>query len=288
MKRNLFSLFVIVASLALAGCKGGGGGDSASTGPTESGDCVGGGWCGEQSIDVTANIADAEALFIAASDSSVVDSSLNKAITVSSESPLFSVTTNGIVGVLAAAYEDGSSALDGLPRLSFVAVSPTGHVILVFEHSFIFTEVAADGTLIEDYSDPWSPSSPFSCQIYVANQKIGASGLDASNPPGLTCLTTDLELNTWDFRAAMIQFDGDGGVYFSAHVPQNWKNILLKWTPGTDDAATTDVDESVDGTLAEVINANICFREFLVTNEGGVLYTGITSTNGECNGTSFL
>lgn len=288
MKRNAIFLTMLVAVVVAAGCKGGGDDGGSSGGPTESGDCVGGGWCGEQSIDVTANIADSEALFIAASDSSVVGSSLNKAITVSSESPLFSVTTSGIVGVLAAAYEDGSSALDGLPRLSFVAVSPTGHVVLVFEHSFIFTETAADGTSFEDYSDPWSPSSPFTCQIFVANQKIGASGLDASAPPGLTCLTTDLELNTWDFRAAMIQFDGDGGVYFSAHVPQNWKNILLKWTPGTDDTSTTSVDESVDGTLAEVINANICFREFLVTNEGGVLYTGISSTNGDCNGTSFL
>lgn len=286
MKLCLVVVGVFAAGLAFSSCGKGGGGF-----PTiESGECTGGGWCGEQAIDTKANIAGAEALFIQSSSGSVLSSiSPGKAVTtVSSASPLFSVTTSGVVGVLAASYPDGSSALSGLPRLSFVAVSPIYHIILVFEHPFTFTSVAEDGTRIENYSDPWAPSSPFTCQIYVVNRKINDSALDPSNPPGLTCLTTELELNTWDFRSAMVQFDGNGGVYFTAHVPQNWKNVLLKWTPGTDDPATSAVDESVNGTLSEVINANICFREFTVTNEGGVLYTGITSTSGDCSGTSFL
>jgi hypothetical protein len=285
--KKVFTFLVCVtvaAGVFAFGCKGGGGdGDSTfGTSSTESGDCAGGGWCGDNEITVTANIGGAEAMFIASEDTSVVgDISVEKAITVSSESPLFSVTTSGVVSVLAAAYADGSDALSGLPRLSFVAVSPLGHVILVFEHSFMFTEPDAD------YSDPWAESSPYTCQIFVVDRKL-TDVTTGATAPGLTCLTTELVLNTWDFRAAMVQFDNDGGVYFTAHVPQNWKNVLLKWTPGTDDANTSDVDESTDGTLAEMINANICFREYLVTNEGGVLYTGITSTNGDCNGTSFL
>lgn len=284
MKRFVLVILCTTLFLGIGSCGGGGGGGE--DGSHESGDCVGGGWCGESAITVTADIGSSEALFIQNSQSSVLGSIANKAITVSSESPLFSVTTSGIVSVLAAAYNSNSDALSDLPKLSYVAVSPIGHVILVFEYSFMFTETAADGTSMEDYSDPWSPSSPFTCQIFVVNQKIQSAA--SGSAPGLTCLTTSLEMNTWDFRSSMIQFDGSGNVYFSAHVPQNWKNILLKWTPGTDDAGTADVDESVNGTLSEVINANICFREFLVTNEGGVLYTGITSTSGDCDGTSFL
>ncbi|MBI2342105.1 MAG: hypothetical protein HYY43_05925 [Deltaproteobacteria bacterium] len=285
--KKIFMLLVCItlaAGILAFGCKGGGGGGDSGfgTSSTESGDCAGGGWCGDNEITVTANIGGAEAMFIASENTAVVgDISAEKAITVSSESPLFSVTTSGVVSVLAAAYEDGSDALSGLPRLSFVAVSPLGHVILVFEHSFMFTEPDAD------YSDPWAESSPYTCQIFVVDRKLTDVAAGAASP-GLTCLTTELVLNTWDSRAAMVQFDDAGGVYFTAHVPQNWKNVLLKWTPGTDDASTSSVDESTNGTLAEMINANICFREYLVTNEGGVLYTGITSTNGDCNGTSFL
>ena len=274
---------VAVLGLMTVQCGKGNGTDNTFTGDDyESGDCVGGGWCGDQAIEITANIAGAEAMFIASESSSVVsDLSVEKAVTVSTASPLFSVTTSGVVGALAASYASGSDALSDMPRLSFVAVSPVGHVVLVFEHPFIYREETDDGIGLDEYSDPWAESSPFTCQIFVVNQRMGDASLSADAPPGLTCLTTDLVLNTWDFRAAMIQFDGDGGVYFTAHVPQNWKNILLKWTPD-------DVTVPSEGSLSEVINANICFREFLVTNEGGVLYTGITSTSGDCNGTSFL
>lgn len=286
--RQFYLLIGLVAALLAGACGGAGGGSGGSSGSSslESGDCVGGGWCGEKSISVQSNIGGAEALFIAQSSQSVLssESATQKAVTVSTASPLFAVTTEGIVGVLAAKHADGSSALSELPRLSFVAVSPAGHVVLVFEHPFIYRDTA-DGVKIETYKDPWSPSSPFTCQIFVVEKKIQSTASGES--PGMTCITNSLELNTWDFRSAMIQFDKNGGVYFSAHVPQNWKDVLLKWTPGTDDPATS-ADESTSGTLAEVINANICFREFLVTNDGGVLYTGITSTSGDCNGTSFL
>ena len=274
---TLFMVVFVGAALMGWGCFGGGGDD----GSYSSGDCAGGDWCGENAITVTADIGDAEALFIQNESGSVLGSvSAEKAITVSSESPLYAVTNSGITNILSALYSgDSTDASEGLPKLSFVAVSPIGHVVLVFEHSFIYTETAADGTLLSEYSDPWSPSSPFTCQIFAVNRKINEA--TAGEQPGLTCITNELEINTWDSQAAMIQFDGTGNVYFSAHVPQNWKNVLLKWSPGSDGSVE-------NGTLSEVINANICFREFTVTNEGGVLYTGITSTSGDCNGTSFL
>lgn len=276
---SIVSIFVVTAMVSCGG--GGGGGDGEQY---ESGECTGGGWCGEKAISVTTNLGGAEALFIQNSSGSILASvsaekSTEKAITVSSESPLFSVTTSGIISVLAAAYNDNADALSDLPKLSFVAVSPIGHVVLAFEHPFIYTETATDGTKLSEYSDPWSASSPFTCQIFVVNKKL--QNIVSGEQPGLTCITNGIELNTWDFRAAMIQFDGSGGVYFTAHVPQNWKNVLLKWTPGSD-------TERIDGSLSEVINANICFREYLVTNEGGVLYSGVTSTTGDCSGTSFL
>lgn len=285
MKKNLMLFGVVVLAALLTGGKCGGGGTTGDTGSYESGDCAGGGYCGDQAITVTADVSSSEALFISSESGSVVGSvSAGKAITVSSESPLYKVTPSGILEVLSAAYDSNVDALSSLPKLSYVAVSPLGHVILVFEYSFIYRD-EADGVSIGDYSDPWSPSSPFTCQIFVVDKKLG-SLTDASASPGLTCITNELEINTWDSRSAMVQFDGadvGGNVYFTAHVPGNWKNVLLKWTPGTDDTST-DADESVDGTLSEVINANICFREYLVTNEGGVLYTGITSANGDCGG----
>lgn len=253
------------------GTRGGGGEDGKER--FESGECED--FCGSEKTSVTVDLADAQALFTVQTDGS--DSSSNSGklvaidgaqnVTINSSSPLFAVTDDGIKGILTALDPKGGDAISGLPRLSFVAVSPVGDVFLAFEHPWIYRDSYDDGQgiiSINEYSDPWSPSSPFTCQLYIVDQNI----TEATGTSSLSCVKNGIEINTWDARTKRIQFDSSGNAYFAAHVPGNWKDLLWKYTPST--AATS-----------EVINANIEFRRFLVTNAGGVLYTGQTSVGKE-------
>lgn len=70
IKQCLVAVCVFAAGLAFSSC-GKGGGDFPTV---ESGECASGGWCGEQAIETTANIAGAEALFIQSSSGSVLSS----------------------------------------------------------------------------------------------------------------------------------------------------------------------------------------------------------------------
>lgn len=271
--KKIFGTSIIVTVFLLAGCGGGGGGENQND---LGSDCSTEGWCGEQPITIAANFNDAEAIFTVQENDSAVSSlsadkslSLEKETVVSDKSPLYSVLASGeIQEALTASTETASNALGQLPQLTFAAVSPIGDVILAFEHKFMYTE-CPDG-----YRDPWSPSSPCTCQIFVVNQRINEFSSDGDTSD-VTCITNTHELDTWNFKTSRIQFDSSGDAYFSAHVPQNWKNVILRWNASS-------------GTLSEVINSNICVRDFTVTDAGGLLYTGITSTSGDCYGDSFL
>jgi len=238
-------------------------------------------WATGEVITLKGDFYGAEALISVAQDGQsmqlmAANGSSTKALTLSEGSPLFAMTSDGLKAALSAYSPANENAADRLPRLSFVAVSPIGDVFLAFEHSFIYREVDNSGVPIGEYKDPWAPSSPYTCQMFLADKKIGEfTAADVEDPPGFACVTNELELNVWDSRASMIQFDEAGNAYFSAHVPGNWKSVLMRFDSG-------------DQSLSEVINANICYRDFLITGSGGILYTGITSTNGDCNGDSFL
>lgn len=173
-----------------------------------------------------------------------------------------------------------SEKIKKLPHISYMAVSAYDEVYVVFQNPFIFRDkatVKGNVVKIDDYENPWESSSPFTCQFFKVNQKLTDYGTaDQIKKSNLTCITDSLEMDTWDPRAGAIQFDDAGNVYFTAHVPGNWKSILLK----------LDRQSLLDGEikLTEVINANIRFRDYLVTNLGGVLYTGQTSTDGKDGG----
>ena len=288
---NLFMVFFIVFFGGSCG-----GGDSASDGTSESsdefssGECDG--FCGTEQIDVGVDLSEARALFTVeaeeSSSASLTKNLSSQNLTTSTSSPLYAVTDDGIQAVLEAFNPSGDDVISDLPRLSFVAVSPIGEVVLAFEHPWIYRN-EADGVTIDQYSDPWSSSSPFTCQLFVVNQLISS----ASAPEGemnLSCIKNGIEINTWDSRTKRIQFDESGNAYFAAHVPGNWKDLLFKYTTahsGPDSTATTETTVP-EGQITEIINANICFERFLITNAGGVLYTGRTSTTGECQGDSFF
>jgi len=171
------------------------------------------------------------------------------------------------------------SRIDSHPSISYIGITRKKDIFVIFSRCFIYRDKAIiDGSEvdIQSYRDPWSCESPFTCQIFKINKKttdvVSSDRIQSSN---LTCLTNTLEANTWDPRTGRGQTDNSGNFYFSAHIPGNWKNVLLKY-----DAET--------GKLTEKINANICFRDFLVTGGGGILLTGVNSNGSDCSGTSFF
>jgi hypothetical protein len=165
-------------------------------------------------------------------------------------------------------------------QISYMAVSAYGEVYIVLAHPIIYTDSAIiknQVVKIEDYENPWQDPSPFKCQFFLVNQLLADYGAaDQIQKSNLRCIT-QLGIDTWDPRSGLIQFDDAGNVYFTAHVQGNWKNVLLK----LDRQSLVDSDKIV---LTEVVNANITFRDVLVTSLGGVLYTGETSTDGTRGG----
>ena len=244
------------------------------------------------------DLADAKALVTLQKTDKIVSSGLalslphgvlQKAASSDSKSPLFKILQDQSVKeairnfskeAVDAFSEKDSAGLDQenlkrLPHISYMAVNAYDEVFVVFEHSFIFRDVAevkGQKVKIQDYQDPWSPGSPFTCGFFKVNQKLkDYAHADQIQRSNLQCITYSLEMNTWDPRAGLIQFDDAGNLYFTAHVPGNWKNVLVK-------------RDRLSGALAEVINANIQFRDYLVTKLGGVIYTGQTSTDGKDTG----
>lgn len=173
---------------------------------------------------------------------------------------------------------------DTIPRIVTIAECD-GYVYLVFERSFIVRTTAPgdDGILgtrddisIEDYSDPWSPSSPFTAQLLRSSVPItdyqAGDRLERANLEGVLY---SLEINTWD-RRRNIQFDGQCNLYVTAHVSGTSNDILIEIAPG-----------AAEDEYTEVINANICYQRYLVTSAGEVHYTGSTSVGQDCSGDSF-
>lgn len=288
-------IFIVLTFLFVLSC-GGGGEEGSGTGETfESGECAG--FCGEEEIAVSVDLSGAKALFTvettdgaSASLIDLPDATGTSYLTTSTSSPLFAVTNDGIKAILTALDPAGENTIGQLPRLSFIAVSPIGEVVLAFEHAWIYRNETEDGITLDQYADPWAPSSPFTCQIFVVHELIGEAAASSDETSmNLTCLKNDIEINTWDQRTKQIQFDEDGNAYFAGHVPGNWKDLLYKYTTKKGSGSADFVATIPEDQLAEKINANICFRRFLVTRSGGVLYTGVTAGGGgDCHGDEFF
>ena len=164
---------------------------------------------------------------------------------------------------------------DQIPRIVTIAECG-GYVYLVFERPFIVRTVTPDGLSIEDYSDPWSPSSPFTSQLLRSSVPIaGYQAGDRLERANLEGVLYTMEINTWD-RRRNIQFDGSCNLYVTAHVPGTSNDVLIKIAPN-----------AAEDAFSEVINANICYERYLVTAGGDVHYTGRTSVGTDCSGDSF-
>lgn len=164
---------------------------------------------------------------------------------------------------------------DAIPRIVTLAECDD-YVYLVFERPFIVRTETSDGTKIEDYSDPWSPSSPFTSQLLRSSTRISEyQAGDRVERTNLEGVLFGLEINTWD-RRRNIQFDDDCNLYVTAHVAGTSEDVLLKIEPN---AAENDYEE--------VINASICYERYLVAPGGDVHYTGRTAVGSDCSGDSF-
>lgn len=164
---------------------------------------------------------------------------------------------------------------DQIPRIVTIAECDD-YIYLVFERPFIVRTETPDGERIEDYSDPWSPSSPFTSQLLRSSAPItdyqAGDRLERSNLEGVLY---SMEVNTWD-RRRNIQFDDSCNLYLTARVSGTANDVMIMIEPGAGEDDYT-----------EIINANICFENYLVTLLGDVHYTGRSGSGGDCTGDSF-
>jgi hypothetical protein len=192
--------------------------------------------------------------------------------------------TGGVSPVLVEAQAEGTEGLSEeakeqmgpaptRPRVAAIGLAPTGEVYVLFEYPFIFRLVEDTGGL-----DPWSPSSPYTCQLFKAEllleDALAGDNVAPMGPSNLECVTTEHQIPTWR-RGRVMQFDRAGNLYFPAHIQGTDKEIFYSYDPHT-------------GELVEKVNANICWRDVEVTPEGAIFYTGTTKVDGDCHGNSFF
>jgi hypothetical protein len=171
-------------------------------------------------------------------------------------------TTGEIVDALKQEKTDSTQVFDPnrkLPKLRTIAVSPTGEVYLHFENPFIYKDAKST-------DDPWNMSNGFQCQIF----KIKGGTLDqlmttAPQKNNLECVDNLHFINNWGPTSNQVfQFDSLGALYYPGSLPNGGNKTVV-------------YRQDRDGkNRKEMINANICVQNFLVTKTGGIFYTGNT------------
>ena len=158
-----------------------------------------------------------------------------------------------------------------LPKILTIAVSPAHEIFLHFEHAFRHkapdsTTTTANGPGVDMTADGTY------CQIFrVKGGTIETLKTAAPTASNLECLTYHHTIDTWmATRSSVFQFDSTGNAYFSARVSGVQNSVVYRF-----DRATAG--------LTEMVNANICVKDFLVTKSGGLFYTGQSSCNGGGN-----
>jgi hypothetical protein len=151
-----------------------------------------------------------------------------------------------------------------LPAVSTIAVSPIGEVFLHFAQPFRYVDPAPSAQNGSPSGNPWSDGTY--CQIFRVS---GGTVADLQKTPptaaNLECMDNKHFINNWNgTRSSVFQFDAAGNVYYTGQLPDGPVQVVYKW-----DRATKN--------LTEMINANICVQDFLVTPLGGLFYTGTSS-----------
>ena len=145
-----------------------------------------------------------------------------------------------------------------LPEISTIAVAPTGEVYLHFEHPFIYRDVPRD-------AEGARLSKGYQCQIFmIRGGSLDDLLVNAPAPDNLECIDNQHVIDNWrHFPNGVFQFDAAGNIYYPGSLPHGGKMVVYK-------------RDRLTGKATEMINANICVQNFLVTDSGALFYTGNT------------
>jgi hypothetical protein len=126
----------------------------------------------------------------------------------------------------------------GTATISKVAVSPSDQIVIAFQGK----------VNLDDASSSWSSTG---CMIVTVDRSTGVP----------TCIDSSLTyLSDMGNNSESIQFDSSGGIYYVGSV-----------------GATSVLRRYKDGAVADLINSQINIYEFLVTGNGTVFVSGVTT-----------
>ena len=190
----------------------------------------------------------------------------------SDKSNLKKIDSDGTVGS-AVETKTGEWA-PSIPIVKSIGISPNKDVYIQFEHNFVYRTTDDNGG---SCSDPWSASSPCSCQLFKLKSTLTewTSGTASSEFDNLECIDNEHRLDSWNQTGATFQFDSSSNVYFMAGFENAQGTILYKVSP-------TKVGGKYVKT--EMVNKSICIRDWRVTDGGGLFYVGENCIDGQWSG----
>ena len=161
-----------------------------------------------------------------------------------------------------------------LPNITSIGISPSKDVYFQFEHTFVYRITGDSG---ESCENPWSSSSPCSCQVFKLKDKLNEWTEGNAKPEfdNLECIDNEHRIDSWMATGDVFQFDAASNVYFMAGFDNSPGTVLYKVSP-----------EKVDGKYVktEMINRSICVRDWRVTKNGGLFYVGENCIDGNWSG----
>lgn len=190
----------------------------------------------------------------------------------SDKSNLKKIDSDGTVG--SAVESKTGEWAPSIPIVKSVGISPNKDVYIQFEHNFVYRTTDDNGG---SCSDPWSASSPCSCQLFKLKSTLTewTSGTASSEFDNLECIDNEHRLDSWSQTGATFQFDSSSNVYYMAGFENAQGTILYKVSP-------TKVDSKYVKT--EMVNKSICIRDWRVTDGGGLFYVGENCIDGQWSG----
>ena len=190
----------------------------------------------------------------------------------SDKSNLKKIDSDGTVG--SAVESKTGEWAPSIPIVKSIAISPNKDVYIQFEHNFVYRTTDDNGG---SCSDPWSASSPCSCQLFKLKSTLTewTSGTASSEFDNLECIDNEHRLDSWSQTGATFQFDSSSNVYYMAGFENAQGTILYKVSP-------TKVDGKYVKT--EMVNKSICIRDWRVTDGGGLFYVGENCIDGQWSG----
>jgi hypothetical protein len=161
-----------------------------------------------------------------------------------------------------------------LPTISSIGISPAKEAYFQFERNFVYRTTDDSG---KSCDDPWSPSSPCSCQLFKLKSTLSEWADGSAKPEfnNMECVDNEHRLDSWMATGTMFQFDSSSNVYFLAGFENGQGTVLYKVSK-----------DKVDGKFqkTEMVNRSICVRDWRVTKNGGLFYVGENCVDGQWSG----